>query len=352
MIPAYTWLWIVLGVESAALAGCLSLLLGRTVWLRWEAFRWERQIHEARTALILALETGPASGEKLAVVYALPRRIRISLFINLAEYFSGTQLKTLTNIAQRFHVVQHGEKLCRSRRWSRRLLGIRLLTALGEGDDIIPSLFHDPSPIVRSEVVHWAADHPCTVIIEHVLRALTDADGFCRFAAHNTLHQISAAAVEPLKHYLASQTGRALEHALAVAASLGHEAFADLAGKLVAHSSPAIRKLALDTLARSGSLQFAPLVIDRLNDPVSSVRQAALRTLGHLRCWQAAPAMGRLLGDPVWMVRQEAGTALHSLGAPGILVLRQKLLHSDRFVTDMARHMLGLPSMKAGTHTA
>jgi len=352
MTSTYTWLWIVLAVEGTALAGCLSLLLGRTVWLRWEAFRWEHKIHEARVALIRALETGAVSGGEPTVVHVLRRRIRMTLLVDLAEHFSGTQLNALTNIARRFHIVRHGEKLCRSGRWSQRILGIRLLTALGEGDDIIPSLFHDPSPIVRSEVVHWAADRPCAAIIEHVLRTLTDADGFCRFAAHNALHRMGAAAVEPLARYLASQTGTALERALVVAASLGHETFADLAEKLVVHNSPSIRKLALDTLASSEGLQSAPLVIDRLNDPASPVRQAALRTLGHLRCWQAAPAMGRLLGDPVWTVRQEAGTALRSLGAPGILVLRRELSHSDRFVADMARHMLGLPTMKARTNSA
>lgn len=352
MTLTHTWVWIVLGVEGAALAGCLSLLLGRTAWLRWETFRWERKIHEARAALIRALETGQVPGDVLAVVHALPRRIQLTLFINLAEHFSGTQLKALTNIARRGGIVQHGEKLCRSRRWSRRIRGIRFLTALGEGDDIIPSLFHDPSAIVRSEVAHWAADHPRAVIIDHILRTLTDADGFCRFAAHNALHRMGAAAVEPLERYLASQTGTALERGLAVAASLGHEAFADLAGKLVAHSNPTIRKLALDILAKSGSLQSAPLVIDRLNDPASPVRQAALRTLGHLRCWQAAPAMGRLLEDPFWAVRQEAGTALRSLGAPGILMLRRELSHSDRFAADMARHMLDLPSMKARANSA
>lgn len=352
MTPAHTWLWIILVVEGAALAGCLSLLLGRTAWLRWEAFRWERKIHEARAALIRAMETGPASDEDLGVVHKLPRRLQITLFIGLAEHFSGTQLNALTTIARQFRIVQHGEKLCRSRRWPRRIRGIRLLTALGEGDDLMPSLFHDPSAIVRSEVVHWAADHPAAVIIEEVLRALTDADGFCRFAAHNALHRMGAAAVEPLERYLASQTGAALEHALAVAASLGHEAFGDLAGKLAVHRSPAVRRAALDTLARSGALHSVPLIVNCLNDPAQTVRQAALRALGHLHCWEAAPAMGRLLGDPVWTVRQEAGMALRSLGAPGILVLRRGLAHSDRFAADMARHVLGLPSMKARTNTA
>jgi HEAT repeat protein len=94
------------------------------------------------------------------------------------------------------------------------------------------------------------------------------------------------------------------------------------------------------------------LVVERLHDAASQVRQAAVRTLGQLHCWQAAPAIGRLLGDPVWAVRQEAGAALRSLGAPGILVLRRGLTSADRFVADMARYVLGLPSLKARKESA
>lgn len=353
MTSAYTWLWIVLGVEGLILAACLLLLVGRTVWLRRETLQWEPQLHEVRVGLIQALESGaPAADCDVPGVRVLPRRIQIRLFIDLAERLSGSRLQELTNLARRLAIVQHGEHLCRSRRWPRRIRGIRLLTALGEGEHLIPSLFHDPSPIVRSEVTHWAADHPSPAAIEEVLRALTDEDGFCRFAAHNALHRMGAAAVRPLERYIASQTGAALERAMAVAASLGHEEFSELAGKLVDHDSPSIRKLALDTLARAGDLQSVPLVLNRLNDPEPSVRRAAVRTLGHLHCWQTAPTLGLLLADPVWAVRQETGTVLRSLGAPGVLVLRRALANSDRFVADMARHVLGRPSLKARTEPA
>jgi len=352
MTPAHTWLWIVLGVESLILAGCLGLLLGRTIWLRWEALRWEPRFREVRNALIQALETPAIADCNLPAAHTLPRRMQIRLFIELAERLSGTRLRELTNIARRLAIVQYGEALCRSRRWSRRTQGSRLLTALGEGEHVIPSLFQDPSPIVRSEVVHWAADHPSPVTIEKVLRALTDEDGFCRFAAHNALHRMGAAAVRPLDRYIGSQTGPALERAMGVAASLGHEEFSGLAGKLVDHGSPVIRRLALDTLARSGNLQSVPLVLKRLHDAEAPVRQAAVRTLGHLHCWQAAPAIGCLLADPVWAVRQETGAVLRSLGAPGILVLRRALTNPDRFVADMARHILGLPSLKTRAEPA
>jgi HEAT repeat protein len=352
MTPAYTWLWIVLGVEGLILAGCLGLLLGRTVWLRWDALRWDPNVRQVRTALIQALETDATTGRNLPAVHLLPRRIQMGLFIDVAERLSGSHLKELAYIARQLSIVQHGEHLCRSRRWSRRIQGIRLLTALGEGERLIPSLFRDPSPIVRSEVTHWAADHPSPAVIDEVLLALTDADGFCRFAAHNALHRMGVAAVRPLERYIAFQTGTALERAMAVAASSGHEQFSELAGTLVGHSSPVVRKLALDTLARSGDLQSVPLVLDRLNDAEPPVRRAAVRTLGQLYYWQAAPAIGRLLADPVWMVRLEAGAILRSLGAPGNLVLRRALANPDRFVADMARHVLGFPSLKARTEPA
>ena len=160
------------------------------------------------------------------------------------------------------------------------------------------------------------------------------------------------AVVEPLKRDIASLAGTALERALAVAASLGYEEFTESAAKLIGHPSPVIRKLAIETFAKCGALQSMPLVVERLDDAASQVRQAAARTLGQLHCWQAAPAIGRLLGDPVWAVRQEAGAALRCLGAPGILVLRRSLANSDRFVADMARYVLGLPSLKARKESA
>lgn len=352
MTPAHTWLWIVLVVEGATFVACLGLLFGRAAWLRCDAARWEPRINDVRLSLMQALETGTATGCDLTALKELPLPAQITLIMDLAGRLSGTHLEELTNIARRVHTVTHGEQLCRSRRWSQRVRGIRLFTALAEGKHIIPSLFHDPSVIVRSEVANWAADHPSQETIEALLGALDNADGFCRFAAHNALHRMGAAVIKPLEQCIASQSGTGLERAMALVASLGYEQFGEVACKLLGHSSPAVRKLALDTLSKTGDLQSAPLVIDRLNDPAPPVRQAAARTLGHLRCWQAAPAISRLLGDPVWTVRQEAGLALRSLGAPGILMLRRSLTSADHFAGDMARYVLGLPSMIARMDSA
>lgn len=139
---------------------------------------------------------------------------------------------------------------------------------------------------------------------------------------------------------------------MAVAVSLGHEGFEELARKLLGHASPVTRTLAVEALGKAGSLQSAPLLIDRLNDPAPPVRQAAAHTLGRLKCWRAAPAIARLLQDPVWTVRHEAALTLRSLGAPGMLLLRRNLMNPDRFAGDMARHVLGLPAMTARAEPA
>ncbi|HJR75798.1 MAG TPA: hypothetical protein VJ805_02460, partial [Nitrospiraceae bacterium] len=89
MTPAYTWLWIVLIIEGALLAGCLALLLGRAAWLRHEARRWDSRSKEARLALIEALETGRAAGWDLQAVPLLPRRVHLALIMDLAGHLSG-----------------------------------------------------------------------------------------------------------------------------------------------------------------------------------------------------------------------------------------------------------------------
>lgn len=342
-IATETWFTFTLIFEGIALAGSLGLLFGRAAWLRWET-RWlEPKCQAARGVLLQALEAGADQREDLEAVTALPLRAQIKLITDLGENLSGGKLQELANIAKQSGILTHGERLCRSRWWSQRVRGIRLFTALAEGEQILPSLFHDPSPLIRSELAHWAADHPSPEMIEAVLRLLDDADGFCRFAAHNALVRMGSIVTEPLARHIESRTGVALEHAMAVAASLGHERFNDPARARLNHADPTIRTLAIATLGKSGGLRFVPELLDCLNDPAAHVRQAAAHALGRLKCWQASPAVARLLEDSVWTVRQEAALTLRSLGAPGILLLRRSLSNPDRFAGDMARHILGLP---------
>ncbi len=352
IISTDTWFTLVLCLEGAAVVGCLGLLFGQAAWLRWEALRLEPKRKAAQGILLQALEAGAVSGKPLEAVTALPLRARIKLITDLSENLSGLKLKELANIANRLGILTHGEQLCRSRWWSQRVRGIRLFTALSEGEQIIPSLFSDASAIVRSELANWAADHPSPEMIHAVLRLLDDADGFCRFAAHNALCRMGSIVVQPLTCHIESQTGVALERAMAVVASLGHERFRDLARTLLGHTSPITRTHAIETLGKSGDPQSAPVVVDRLNDPAAQVRQAAAHALSRLKCWQAAPAVVRLLEDPIWMVRQEAALALQSFGAPGILLLRRSLANPDRFAADMARHVLDLHAMRAKAEAA
>ncbi|WP_447603348.1 HEAT repeat domain-containing protein [Nitrospira sp. Nam80] len=351
-IPTASWLTFVLVIEATALAGSLGLLFGQAAWLRWVT-RWlEPKRQAARSIVLQALEAGTDQSQALEAVTALPLHAQVELITDLGENLNGVKLKALANIAKQSGILDHSERLCRSRWWSRRVRGIRLFTVLAEGEHIIPSLFPDPSAIVRSELANWAAAHPSPEMIDILLRLLDDADGFCRFAAHNALYRMGLIVVEPLARHLESQTGVALERAMAVAVSLGHERFIDPARACLSHADPTIRTLAIEALGKSGSLRFAPALLDRLNDPAAHVRQAAAHALGRLKCWQASPAVARLLEDPVWTVRQEAALTLRSLGAPGILLLRRSNSSRDKFARDMAQHVLGFPRTKVNGEAA
>ena len=208
------------------------------------------RIKAIRIGLVQALERGVIQGDDLTAVKTLPLRAQIKLIPDLTGNLSGMKLKEVANIAKQLDIVKHGGMLCRSRRWPQRVRGIRLLTTLAEGEQIIPSLFHDRSVIVRSELAIWAAEHPSQEMIQALLRLLDDAAGFRCFAAHNALHRMGAAVVAPLECHIESQTGVALERAMAVAASLGYEGFGELARKLIGHSSSTTRKLAVEALGK------------------------------------------------------------------------------------------------------
>jgi HEAT repeat protein len=89
-----------------------------------------------------------------------------------------------------------------------------------------------------------------------------------------------------------------------------------------------------------------------LGDPVPQVRAAAAQSLGKLGYWPAAAHIAPLLRDPSWVVRLEAGQALRTLGAPGILFLRRFLADDDKFAADMARQVLDVLELQRAGRTS
>jgi hypothetical protein len=344
-------LWIVLS-EVGFLLSLLLLFFGHGAWLWWQARRQHILLEKARSLLSVMLETGHFQNTDLHWFRSLPFAIQESLFLDIAPTLSGVYKKQLANLAHEIDLVARAEASCRSRWWWRRLRGVRLLTLLEEGMEVVPPLFHDRNPFVRAQVAEWATAHPTPLVIDCLLRTLDDAHGLVRFVAQESLSRMGKDAVEPLLRLLSSATGQQLEAALTIAVRLAIPRFLEPALLLCRHDSLRIRQLAVTLLGVVGGQSVGSILVGLLGDSAPEVRAAAAHALGKLNQWTAASRLASLLCDHAWIVRQEAGLALRSLGAPGLLFLRRALSSENHFAADMACQILDLPDTRTSVVAA
>jgi len=343
----------ILLLQAGVLIGTLAAFLLHGVWLSWYR-RWSQPlVTDARTALVEALVSTPTvsdvevapvlSSEQLQHARRLPMSLQVRLLHDLARNLKGVGRLQLALVAEDLGLLFHAEFQCRSRFWWRRLQGARLLALIGTGDEVMPSLLHDPEPVVRAQVADWATSHPVPEVIAGLFELLEDDESFSRFAVQDALLRMGGFSVEPLIRYIYSHSGRSVEAALVVAIGLADSRFLPAALLRCRDASPEVRALAATLVGALGGTEGVEVLIKLLGDPAAQVRAAAARALGKLAHWRAAPTLVTLLRDPYWIVRREAGLALRALGAPGILFLRRALSDRDPFAADMAHQVLDLP---------
>jgi HEAT repeat protein len=334
-----------LGVETLLLAGMVLVLLGAASTRSLRRRRLAPRIAEAQAAVRDYLAGRELSEVQRLELQTLPTAIRIRLLADLGAALSGDGRERLTALAGDLGLLAWAERACASRRWWRRLRGVRLLTLVGGGDRFVPALLSDADREVRASAATWSADHPRPQTIERLLELLGDSEPLVRFMAKNALLRIGRASVGPLAARLSQVSGRELEGALEVAIGLAEPRLAALARPLVAHDSARVRSLAATLTAAVGGAQGVATVEGLLDDPAPAVRAAAVEGLGNLGHWPAGPALAHALRDPAWEVRRQAALALRALGAPGLVLLRRALMDEDPYARDMARQLLDLPGL-------
>ena len=346
-MSAYELLEWLLLLEAILLLGALSVVFGHGAWMTgfeaWAAPRLER----GRAALAALAVRPRVDRADLEHLRTLPRRLQVRLFTELVPVVGGAQRRQLTVLAGEVGMVEAAERLSADRRWWKRLRGVRLLTALGGGERVVPPLFHDPHPAVRAEAVEWAGDHPDPAIIALLVPLLATPGAVGSWVLRDTLLRIGRPAVPPLASYLEHRSGRETEAALDVAAGLPDPAFAPAAVRLMDDADPAVRARAAALAGALGGDELVAALQRRLGDDIPEVCAAAAAALGRLGHWPAAPAISRLLRDPAWVVRSQAALALRRLGSPGVLLLRRMLDDADRFAADIARQVLDMPETTA-----
>jgi HEAT repeat protein len=334
---------VVLLVLGVGFVLAFASLFVHGLWIRWRTGWAEPRLERGRASLYRAATEGSVSADDVAVLSSLPPRLQIRVFVELANSLGGSHRAAFAELARRVGLTERAEGLCRSRHWWKRLRGVRLLAAIGGGQETVPSLFRDPHPAVRAEAVEWAAEHATPGIVTGLVQLLAEPRDASRFALLDSLLRIGAPAVAPLVGYLATHDGECAAPALEVAAGLPDSRFAAPALRLCRDQVPAVRALAAALLGAIGGEEAVEVLMELLGDEDAGVRASAAEALGKLGHWPAAPSVARLLRDPAWRVRREAGLALRALGSPGQLLLRRSLADEDRFAAEMSRQILDLP---------
>jgi HEAT repeat protein len=332
---------VVLVVEAGFfLAGVLGLFACAAV----RSLGHRRTDHGTRRARELAREAvlgdspaGPAG----AALRELSHTHRRAVLMELAG--SVGALARVRELADESGVTARAERWCCSRRWWRRLRGLRVLARVGVEPAALRRFLDDPHPAVRAAAADAAAHPVPPDVVSRLLGMLDDRDRSCRFAALAALVRAGREAVGDIREYLAAEHVAQPEAGLAVATALAEPALLGPALRLSAAPETVVRRRAAALLARIGGDTVTERLEGLLTDPDAGVRAEAVHGLGELGHWPAAAYLADALRDPAWDVRAAAALALHRLGPVGRVYLRRATGADDRFAADIARQILAMP---------
>lgn len=333
--------------EGVILVLSLAVLFGHAWLSQRRDRRWSVAVEKGRRALLEVVRTGRLSRPDEAVLRGLPVREQIRLFTELVPSITGQSRDQLAQLAREIGLIPVAERMAARRDWRDRLHGVRLLSAVGGGADIVPPLLDDPHPAVRAEAVEWVGTHPTPELIERLVKLLPRTDRYGTFVVRDSLLRVGAAAIAPLARYLERHNGRHAEPALDVAAGMPDLRFAAAAMRLCADPLPRVRARAAALAGAVGSEEAVGQLQSLVRDEDAEVRASAAAALGRLGHWPSASVIAPLLRDRAWIVRSQSALALRNLGSPGILYLRKGLGDSDPFAADISRQVLDLPESSA-----
>ena len=350
MIAEPLLIWIA-GAELTLVIGIALLVVGHGMWMRIAQAR-RRPLIQRGHEVLAAAAIGDAEPADVEWLRTLSVELQLHLCSEVAPFLRGEGQARLTALAASLGLLARAEADCRSRRWSRRLRGARMLSALGGGEAVMKPLLHDSHPTIRAQATAWAVDHAAPEVIEELLERLNDRDRLCRFTTQDALLRMGTPVAEPLARYLDRCGGADAEAGLRVAEGLAHPVLLVPVLALSRDGFPPTRARAIAVLGRLGGEAGVRALERGLADPEPKVRASAARAIGKLGHWPAAPVLARLLRDSAYPVRRESALALRRLGGPGMLLLRRSLGDRNPFAADMARQVLDLPNTVYGTVSA
>ncbi len=316
------WVAIVLGLLAMI---CATVILGVTA----VRLRVDRDaaplVTRGREMLARAMIDGRMAPEDEAFLRRMERPLLVRLFVRLAPSLGGDSRTELRRMARGFGLQDMGVRLARSRLWWQRLRGVRLLTAVGGGEEVVPGLRADRVPAIRAQAAEWLSEYGGADAPDQLADLLDDPDPLCRFTAKHGLARLGPRAIGAVRTRLTSPSARLRAAALHVAIRMPDPVLLDRTIELAGDGDPRVRALAAELLAKLGGELASSRLVVLLSDDQGRVRRAACEGMGILGDVATAPRLTQLLEDPVWEVRNHAARALRGMGAPGELLLRRAL---------------------------
>jgi hypothetical protein len=337
---------LVAAAELVVLVLLTAVYLGHAAPARWMEHILARH-REAALHLFAKAMNGPLSAVDVARLRALPMRERIGAFTSAASSLQGAERDGLAAGASAAGLVAWAQGEVRDGRWHHRLYALRILGLTNARSDLLPSLLRDHDPFVRAQAADWAAAQGSAESAGELARLLRDPVPAVRFAARDALRRLGSAAVPALVE-VASGDGADAVPALEVAAVLADSRTFDPARRHAEDARPRVRAAALAALGALGGPESEELLVAALADGDAGVRQVAATAIGRLQAWRRAPLLAALLADADWDVRMAAADALRALGAPGLIVLRDRARGATS-AGDLAQHTLDLDALELGS---
>lgn len=305
-------------------AGAVFLLVFIHGWVhRLDRMAFEAFTKRVRPRLLRAIQAQGEDRELLREMEAGAVRHRSRLLAQVGAMVRGEERERLMRVAVACGVSAHADRCTRSRRWWRRLSGVRVLVAVGGGKDSVPRLLADPHPLVRSEAARWCGRNPDPENQKRLLNLMDTPTLADRIAVIDALVEIGEPIVLQLARRLPSCSVEGRKAGLTAALGIADPEFVPVALALRSDGDPGVRLRVARLLSVLGGEESVEALEELLEDPVPQVRAAAARGLGRLGAWTAAGSLELLLADPLPEPRRDAALALGDLGPPGWILLRE-----------------------------
>lgn len=343
--PAGVFIAVLLSIDLLAFLGGISLVVVFRLRLRFRSNVKAVRISQAKESLEKYLAGDVQSGDDAAVLLSvLPPDDMASIFLEYSRLIEGESLELIIELFRGAGLTEWVLKAAHSHRWWKRMWVARLVELLQpeQAEALILKLISDRHPIVRMNAIQVAYNYPTEAVVQAMFELMEREDDVAHSMLKDTLIRVGAVISEPLKEFLSDRSHgeKCFVAAIDVAGAIKDPSFKEILLNIMREETGEPQAAAARALSSCPDEETVGELVNALNAEYDGARAMAIFSLGKIGDPQAVKHLVSAFPDKSWMVRYHCAAALHNLGEEGIAALKRCKNHSDRYVSEMAAHML------------